>query len=330
MNIHNGEQLLEMMRSFHIPCILAAAADLDLFETMASAPKTAADVAAISNCDLRGVTILLDALTAIGLIIKKDDHYSLSPELEPYLREGSPQNVMAMIRHQANCLRRWSWLPWTIKTGKLGDPGPSILGEDADNASFIEAMNVVSRGVADRLIREINPGNVRCILDLGGASGTWAMAWLKAEPEVRAIIFDLPQVISMTRERFSSSPFANRVELRAGDFYTDELPRGADLAWVSAIIHQNSPKQNLALYRRVAAALKPNGWIYIRDIVMEPSRTAPVVGALFAVNMLAGTEGGNCYTLSEIEQDLLETGFHEVELVHRDEGMHSVVRARVK
>jgi hypothetical protein len=216
-----------------------------------------------------------------------------------------------MIRHQANCLRRWSRLPWTVHSGKPEYPRPSIRGEDADKASFIEAMHVVSRGVADKLVSEIHPGSVRCVLDLGGASGSWTLAWLAAEPQSRAIIFD-------------------RVELCAGDFYTDDLPKGADLAWVSAIIHQNSPDQNRALYRRIAAALAPQGWIYIRDIVMEPSRTAPVAGALFAVNMLSATVGGNCYSWTEIREDLQSAGFTDVQLVRRDEGMLSIVRARVR
>jgi len=329
MDIRDGEQILKLMVAYQVPCILAAAADLDLFEKLALAPQTAAEVAAAAGCDLRAVTILLDALAAVGIIVKKDERYSIPPALVPFLCEASPQSVIAMIRHQANCLRRWSRLPWTVKTGKPDYPGPSINGEDADNASFIEAMNVVSRDVADKLIQEIHPSGINCVLDLGGASGSWTLAWLKAEPKSRAIIFDLPHVIPMARERFSTSPKANRVEMRAGDFYTDDLPKGADLAWVSAIIHQNSPDQNRALYRRIAAALEPNGWIYIRDIVMESSGTAPVAGALFSINMLSGTEGGKCYSLSEIQEDLLSAGFTDVQLVRRDEGMHSIVRARV-
>ena len=330
MGIRDGEQILEMMRAYQVPCLLAAAADLDLFEKLAPVPRTAAEVTAAAGCDLRAVTILLDALAAVGVIVKQDEQYSISPELAPFLCEAFPQSVMAMLRHQANCLRNWSRLPWTVHSGKPEYPGPSIRGEDADKASFIEAMHVVSRDVADELVQKIHPGSVRCVLDLGGASGSWTLAWLKAEPQSRAIIFDLPHVIPMARECFATSPFADRVELCAGDFYTDDLPKGADLAWVSAIIHQNSPDQNRALYRRIAAALEPQGWIYIRDIVMEPSRTAPVAGALFSVNMLSATEGGNSYCWTEIQEDLQSAGFADVQLVRRDEGMLSIVRARVR
>jgi hypothetical protein len=329
MHLRNGEQILDMMRAYQVPCLLAAAADLDLFEKLTPAPRTASEVAAAASCNLRAVTILLDALASVGVIIKQDEQYSIPPELAPFLCEVFPQSVIAMLRHQANCLRNWSRLPWTVHSGKPEYPGPSIRGEDADKASFIEAMHVVSRGVADELVQEIHPGNVCCVLDLGGASGSWTTAWLKAEPQSRAIIFDLPHVIPMARERFATSPFAERIELCAGDFNTDALPKGADLAWVSAIIHQNSPDQNRVLYRRIAAALEPHGWIYIRDIVMEPSRTAPVAGALFAVNMLSATEEGNSYCLTEIQEDLQSAGFMDVELVRHHEGMHSIVRARV-
>ena len=133
----------------------------------------------------------------------------------------------------------------------------------------------------------------------------------------------------MARARLATTPFADRVDLVPGDFETDALPKGADLVWVSAIIHQNAPEQNRALYRRIAQALEPGGWIYIRDIVLEPSRTAPVAGALFAVNMLAATAGGNSYSLADMQELLQAAGFVDVQLVRRDEGMHSIVRARI-
>jgi len=330
MSIRDGKQILEMMLAYQVPCLLAAAADLDLFEKLAPAPRTAVEVATAAGCDLRAVTILLDTLAAVEVIVKQDNLYSISPNLAPFLCASFPQSIIAMLRHQANCLRRWSRLPWTVHSGKPEYPGPSIRGEDADKASFIEAMHVVSRDVADELVKEIHPGSVRCVLDLGGASGSWTLAWLKAEPQSHAIIFDLPNVIPMARECFNASPFADRVELCAGDFYTDDLPKGADLAWVSAIIHQNSPDQNRELYRRIAVALEPQGWIYIRDIVMEPSRTAPVAGALFSVNMLSATEGGKSYCWTEIQEDLQSAGFADVQLVRRDKGMLSIVRARVR
>jgi hypothetical protein len=120
----------------------------------------------------------------------------------------------------------------------------------------------------------------------------------------------------------------SRVNLVKGDFYTNPLPKGCDLAWVSAIVHQNSRQQNRELFRKIYRALDNGGRIAIRDVLMEKSRTAPISGALFAVNMLVATEGGGTFTFEELRDDLKAAGFSGAKVVRRDDGMNSVVVAR--
>jgi hypothetical protein len=100
------------------------------------------------------------------------------------------------------------------------------------------------------------------------------------------------------------------------------------LAWVSAIIHQNSRRQNRLLFTRVLEALAPAGRIVIRDLLMDASRTLPLAGALFAVNMLVATEGGGTFSFDEFAQDLTASGFTDVEMVHQGQAMDSLVRVR--
>jgi predicted O-methyltransferase YrrM len=166
------------------------------------------------------------------------------------------------------------------------------------------------------------------MLDIGGASGTWTIAFLRAVPEATAVLFDLPQVIPLARQRLARAGLADRVSLVAGNFDTDELPGGADFAWLSAIAHQNSRVQNRALYRKIWSALVAGGTLAIRDVVMDASKTQPLAGALFAVNMLVGTDGGGTFTFDEFKEDLTTAGFNEVQLVYQGDGMDSLVRAR--
>ena len=315
MEWQTGEQLLEAVRGYQLACVLTAAADLDVFNALADGAKTADALAAHIQSDLRGTTIMADALASAGILEKSGDRYGLAGTLRPYLLDSSPHSVAAMIRHQGNCLRRWARLEWVVRDGQPEQRVPSVRGAEADYASFIEAMNVVASSVADSLVREINPGGFACLLDVGGASGTWTMAWLKCENAARAILFDLPEVMPLARQRLAQEGFSERVTLAAGNFETDPLPRGSDLVWVSAIIHQNSRAQNRTLFRRIADALEPGGSVFIRDIVMEESRTLPRAGAFFAVNMLVATAGGSTFTLNEIREDLEEAGFGEVRLV---------------
>lgn len=329
MTIESAEELLDLMRGYQISCVLAAATDLELFQLLAETPLDTETAAERMDCDIRATGILLDALSGIGVLTKESSGYVLAPKLAPLLLDQSRDSVIAMMRHQANCLRRWSHLPWAVQSGGPADAGPSLRGPEADHEAFIQAMHAINNQVADSLVREVNPGDVRCVLDIGGATGTWTLAWLEAEPQTRAILFDLPSVIPMARKRIEEAGAAERVDLVPGDFYTAPLPQGADLAWVSAIIHQNSRDQNRDLFRRIAEALSPGGRVLIRDIVMEDSHTEPLSGALFAVNMLVATDGGNTYTLAEIREDLTVAGFGDVRLVRRDEGMHAVVSARL-
>ncbi len=132
----------------------------------------------------------------------------------------------------------------------------------------------------------------------------------------------------MARRRLTAAGVADRVQLIAGDFLADPLPDGVDLAWLSAIVHQNSRAQNRRLLANTARALIAGGRVAIRDVLMEEDRIRPVAGALFAVNMLVATEGGGTYTLAELRADLHAAGFVQLRRVRRDDAMNSILVAR--
>ena len=322
------DEILEMARAFQPACVLAAAADLELFDYLVERPLRAADLAEKLGADRRGVAVLLDALAAIGLLVKDRDRYALPPDGTSILTTRGQRSVAAMMQHQANCLRRWAEIARTVKSGRPAERAPSIRGEEADEAAFIGAMDNISAPIAGPLVAEVGPPTFRHLLDLGGASGTWTIAFLRSRPDATATIFDLPHVIPMAERRIRSAELSDRVFFVAGDFERDELPTGADLAWVSAIIHQNSREQNRRLFGSIFHALTAGGQILIRDMIMEESRTQPVGGALFAVNMLVATESGGTYTFNEIAEDLQSVGFVEARILRRTEAMDSVVGAR--
>jgi len=194
-----AEDILTLSRSYQGAAVLAAAADLDLFQHLASTPKHAAELAKGLKCDLRGLTVLLDALAALSLLQRSD---------------GS-QSVLAMAQHQANCLRNWAQLARVVKTGLPASRVPSVRGEAGDQAAFIGAMHNLSAPKAGQVIQALQPLEFKHLLDLGGASGTWTMAFLHACPTARATLFDLPQVVPMARQRFTAAGLADRVQLVA-------------------------------------------------------------------------------------------------------------------
>ncbi len=332
MNSHpkvnwTAKELLELGRSYQPAAVLAAAADLDLFNAFSGASTTVMGLARRLRCDWRGLTILLDALVALRLVNKSGDNYRLPAGLNSLLAAKGAKTVLGMAQHQANCLRRWAELAEVVKTGRPAKVRPSVRGTAGDQEAFIEAMHNVSEPAAGQVIQAIKPLKFTHLLDVGGASGTWTMAFLRACPAARATLFDLPHVLPMARRRLTAAKLTKRVKLVAGDFVKDPLPSGPDLVWVSAIVHQNSRSQNRALFAKVLRVLTPGGRIAIRDILMEPDHTHPVAGALFAVNMLVATEGGGTFTFDELREDLEQAGFRGPTVVRRDQAMNSIVVA---
>jgi SAM-dependent methyltransferase len=321
------DDVLKLASAFQPACVLGAAGDLDVFTILQDRQMTGDEVARHLEADPRATEVLLDALAAMELLVKQGERYSVPDDVADVLTQGGRTSKLAMVQHQANCMRRWVELARVVSTGRPADRPPSIRGEAADEASFIEAMDNISGPMAGPLVASLQGLSFRHVLDVGGGSGTWTIALLRAVPGARATLFDLPGVIPFAKKRIGRAGLAERVKFMPGDFYKDPLPKGADFAWLSAIIHQNSRQQNRDLYRKVCAALEDGGTVAVRDMVMDATRTRPVAGAMFAVNMLVGTSGGGTYTLAEIREDLELAGFAEVTMWRRGESMDSVVRA---
>ncbi len=322
-----ADEALNIVRAFQPACVLAAAAELDIFTALHKRPMTAQSLAAELSCDPRATTILLDALTALGFLTKQANKYSVLPEVAEILTEKEPRTVLPIVCHLGNCLRRWSKLTQVTQTGRPAESSPSIRGAASDQAAFIGSMHSFSSLTANQIIDELKPLTFKHLLDVGGGSGTWTITFLRAAPEARATLFDLSDVIPLAKQRIADAELSDRVTFVAGDYCEDDLPSGADFVWLSAIAHQNSRKQNRALFAKIHTALQTNGVLLIRDVVMDESRTYPAHGALFAVNMLVATEAGGTYTFDEFQEDLSNVGFTYVTLIRRDEFMNSLIRA---
>ncbi len=328
MSAISRDELLGIGRSFWEARILLTAAELDLFTLLAHEAHSADEVANAHGGDLRATTILLDALAAMDLLAKHRGRYTCPPDVAAHLATHAPESILPMLQHQASLWPSWSELTGIVRGDAAAWDRAHAPRAPGATEAFIGAMHVVGAGRAPRVAAAIKPQDARRLLDVGGASGTYTLAMLAVNPALEATIFDQPDVVALARERCAAAGVSDRVTLVGGDFYTDELPGGHDLALLSAIIHQNSPPQNVALYEKVQRALVPGGRLVIRDHVLSPDRTSPRAGAVFAINMLVRTESGNTYTFEEIRETLAAAGFERIAQLNADDaGMNGLVEA---
>jgi SAM-dependent methyltransferase len=308
--------------------VILSAAELDLFTELDAKPAGAPEVASRLGLDERALTRLLDCLITLGLLTKSDGIYRLT-ERGALLSGRHPESLLASAHHMNHLWDNWSHLTESVRQGRNPHRVPATRREGKRLEAFIGTMHVVGRELSRKLAEAYDLGRFERLLDVGGGAATYTIAFLTKNPRMRGLFFDLPEVIPLAERRLRDAGLLERVELVAGDFYEDELPRGADLALLSAIIHQNSPERNVELFKKVHRALVPGGRLIIRDHIMNEERTEPAAGAMFAINMLVCTDGGDCYTFAEVEEGLLEAGFSRVEQVRFGEAMDSLVEATV-
>ena len=275
--------------------IVLTAVELDLFSAVGDG-ATAAEVASRLAADPRGTACLLHALAALGLLEKRDGAFHNGPVAARFLCAGAPDDGRGALLHGAALWHRWSALTECVRSGRPADRGPR---DPADTAAFIAAMHANSTQRAPALIAALDLSGVRRVLDVGGGSGGHAIALAHAVPEARIEVLDLADVVPLTARYVAAAGVADRVRTRVGDLNADDFGAGYDLVLISAICHMNGPAANADLIRRAARSLAPRGRVAVLDHVLEPDRTAPAAGAIFAVNMLVNTTAGGNYTEAE-------------------------------
>ena len=308
------DDLAELIRGYMPSRLLLTALELDLFTSVERGPPpaTAESLARALGCERRGIRTLLDALVALGALSKRDDTYANTTTSARYLVAGAQDDATAALRHNLSLWASWSTLTEVVRRGRPA-PRPEMKDRGDDwTVPFIAAMHRNAALRAPLVARSLGVAGVRRLIDIGGGSAAYSIAFAKESATLEADVLDIPSVVPIAQRHIEEAGLSGRVRPRAGDLRRDAFGVGYDLALLSAICHMLGPDENRDLLGRVFAALSPGGRVAIQDHVMAEDRTAPRAGAMFAVNMLVGTPGGGTYTEAEYRAWLEGAGFAEV------------------
>jgi precorrin-6B methylase 2 len=224
---------------------------------------------------------------------------------------GAP-GYMAGLNHTANQWQSWHTLTAAVRRGTTVVERKTVQADEQRLAGFIAAMHQRASLQAPRMVERLNLANVRRCLDIGGGSGAYAMALARAKKSIRAVVFDLPDVLPLTRDYVRRAGLLDRFTFVGGDFHRDDWGKDYDLILLSAIVHMNDAEQNRRLIARAAAALNQDGQLVVQDFIMSEDRTRPAMGAVFALNMLVATARGDSYTAGEIQSWMRAAGLKKI------------------
>jgi hypothetical protein len=307
---HPGE-LLEMSGYFWRTCVLHAGVKLDLFTTIGAKPMSAEEASNRVKGSRDGVERLLNALSAMGLLEKKDDRYACPPSVRRLLAKDSPDYLGHIILHHHHLMESWARLDQSVRSGSPIREQASASREQW-RESFLMGMFNLAMAIAPRVADAIDLSSRRRLLDLGGGPGTYAIHFCLRNPELSASVFDLPTTRPFAEKTIARFGLDGRVTFAPGDYHSDEIPGRYDVAWLSHILHAEGPEDCLTLIRKTVSALEPGGAIFIHEFILNDQLDGPLFPALFSLNMLLGTESGRAYSEAKLSGMLAAAGVRHI------------------
>jgi cyclopropane fatty-acyl-phospholipid synthase-like methyltransferase len=293
--------------------ILLTAVRLDVFSVLNGKPKTAAETAARVGAHEPTLVLLLNALVAMGLLMKSAGLYGNSGIAEAHLVRHSPQYIgHLLLLHDAEW-NNWGHLEETIRSGKR-TVDRHVFETDPDlGANVLAVLHRIGRQSGPELAKRLRLEGPQHLLDLGGGAGTNAIAFCQVYPELTATVFELPATLTLTEKTVKDAGLESRISLRGGDFNRDGLGGPYDVVLMSDILHYQTFETNLALVKKVYDHLTPGGRLVIKDRFLDESGTGPAWTTAFAVHIVVNTQQGACYKTTDAKQWLSEAGFTSLE-----------------
>ena len=310
--IWTPSQLLELSGGYWSTCALHAGVKLGVFTPLSAEPLSAQDLAGRINCDGRGLEMLLNALTAMELLAKQGKTYIATPFAAEFLCRSSPKYLGHIIIHHHHLMSGWANLDQAVQSG--APIRGRVSHEDAETSreSFLMGMFNLAMMIAPKIVPNIDLSGRKRLLDLGGGPGTYAIHFCQENPELSAVICDLPTTRKFAEQTVERFGLSGRISFAAGDFEVEELPGGFDVAWLSHILHGVGPQECVKILKKAVSALEPGGMLMVQEFILSDTKDAPLFPALFSLNMLLGTPDGQAYSESELVEMLTAAGATKV------------------
>ena len=324
----NPNKIREFATSFQKSRILLSGFELDIFTNIDETGTTNKQIANNLQLDDRASERLLNALVSLGFLNKQKQLFFNTEESFTFLSRKSSEYLGGLM-HTNHLWNTWSYLTRVIKTGNSAHPVEIDERGEGWLFPFINAMHDRGKKMAPQQLANIDLSEVKSVLDVGGGSGAYSMEFVTRKPEMEVTVFDLPAVVPITKKFLNKEGFIGKIKTHTGDYSHDDLPKGFDLVFLSAVIHSNSMEINQNLIKKCFNSLNKNGRIIIQDWIMNSDRTLPVAGAIFAINMLVGTEAGDCFTGEEVTEMLNAAGFKNISRTEFETGLSQMIARKI-
>jgi 2-hydroxy-4-(methylsulfanyl)butanoate S-methyltransferase len=294
---------------------LFAALDFDLFTRIARGVDSAAALAKAIGIPENRLVTLLTALKSLGLIAEREGQFSNAPATSRFLVAGSPGDFRDYVRLVNGAFQYESFrhLSAALRGERIfPDKGPYeglIYSAGIGGDQFSSAQHSGSLGPARLMAKRVNLGDRQQLLDVGGGSGAYTLAFCRANPLLKATILDFPETVETARKYAQQSGLTDRVAHLAGNAITTDWPNGHDVILMSYVWSAVGGDDIAVLARRAFDALPPGGLVLVHDFMVDNAREQPPFAAWYLLGSMLDNPNAVCLTPDYVEGALKQAGF---------------------
>jgi ubiquinone/menaquinone biosynthesis C-methylase UbiE len=313
MSNYSENTVFDIAAAYQKTAAFIAAVRLDIFTVIGSATVSLDDLASRTGTSGRGMRILCDYLTVLGLLRKHQKHYSLTDISRTFLDKSSsfargnivdfvaaPEMIDLFFRDPASYVRNG------------GSPGlANVTPDNPVWVRFAKAMVPLAGANAKRVASHVAafsnpPYNV---LDIAAGHGLYGIEVAKALPDALITAIDWAPVLTVAKDNAETAGVLDRFRMISGSAMELDWGCDFDLILLPNFLHHFDFEICTSLLRKVKLSLAPNGHALGVDFVPNEDRVSPPISAMFAFWMLATTPGGDAYTASELGEMARNAGF---------------------
>ncbi len=321
--------IFEVFRGNHgTELLTAAVAHFGVFEKLARGPMAFDELRRELGLAERPAVVLVTALRAFGLVADDAEGRIGPTELaRDHLTPRAYFDVsgyLGLAAESPGVVEMVERLRTNRPAGAAADEGgaafifkegiESAMEAEASARSLTMALAGRARNVAPVLAEKCPLDDARLLLDVAGGTGIYSIAWLLRHPDLRAIVWDRPEVLKVAVEMAADFGVADRLEARPGDMFKDPVPGGADVILLSNVLHDWDIADCWALVSRSASALRPGGRLLVHDVFLNDALDGPMPVALYSASLFRLTEG-RAYSAREYRAWLTDAGLVPGEII---------------